>query len=517
MKQDAPSSILDLLLARWYWVVIGVALGSIIGFVSTMALEASYESAGKLLVVQKMAKFLEDAPSASYDARSFDEFFATHLQLVGSSKIVKKAVQEHHIDTFESIQKRLEPNQTTTEYIQEKLAVSRAGSGDSKGAFVIRLAFKHSDPDESKLIVDAIFEAYVQYIKTSMLDGQPEAVKLIGQINSDVAQDVQAKSKAYRDYLKDAPGQWTKESLANPHQVELTRLSSELSQLELKKVAVEARLKVLQQLDQKNHQLSDLDQLALIDPEHIGRLQLLLNVKKNEINRVSNSIYPERQEHANLKYRELLKLRREETTLLETLGSRHSKIIELRKDIEILEEELSEKQNAFELPVAQQEVQPEAMIAAYRVLLKNDLSNFKDRIQFVRDSINTAKEKSQELLAISLESERLQHEYERSRDLYQAMLDLLREQNLVNEFGGYVTEVIASPKIGKQVWPNKPVIVVLGSMVGMFLSVVLIVAGDWSNIQATLPFRFSSHRQSNSRGPFQLKLPGFFRQSLKQG
>jgi uncharacterized protein involved in exopolysaccharide biosynthesis len=66
------------------------------------------------------------------------------------------------------------------------------------------------------------------------------------------------------------------------------------------------------------------------------------------------------------------------------------------------------------------------------------------------------------------------------------MLDLLREQSLVNDFGDYVAEILAEPKTGEQVWPNVPILVAIFMVAGCLAGVLLAIAVEWLPPQ-TLP------------------------------
>ena len=198
--------------------------------------------------------------------------------------------------------------------------------------------------------------------------------------------------------------------------------------------------------------------------------------KSDELNEFFQSMYPERQEHASARYDDLLQLQREQSSMAQNLGTSHPTMQQLDADIAMLESRLNENSHDIQSPHNELRVHPQELLQAYRCLLENDLANVTEHIAFVKQSLAAEETAAKKLLDVSLQGEQLQHEYERSRELYQAMLDLLREQSLVNDFGDYVAEILATPKTGEQVWPNVPMVAAIFTMLGFLFGVVLAIA-----------------------------------------
>lgn len=471
---DSPPelrALYEILLQRWKLILACCVAAGLVGVAFCATTPKEYESTGRLLVMQKLAKFVGDKGKV-LDPKAYDSLFATHLQLIGSPRIIQRAVESHDLEDLRSLVDAIEePFDSVADVIAGGLRVSRAGSGDSDGAFVIRLAFRHVDAEDAEKVVRAILETYQCYIKQSSLDGQQQAVSLIAKMESDAAREVQQKAKRYRSFLRQAPGIWNRNTLENPHQDRIDGLQIELTELESRQIGVESRIQIMRKT-KSSSTYSDLDQLALIDDMHVARLTLLVSVKSDELNEFFQSKYPERQEHANARYDDLLRLQRERSALAENLGRSHPSIQELNADIRTLEAGLAAYTDDIKTPDDELKIQPQQLVRAYELLLKNDLEDVKRRIEFVTGAIKKEEAAARKLMDVSLEGEQLQHDYERSRELYRAMLDLLREQSLVNDFGDYVAEILASPRAGEKVWPNVPMLLAIFVMLG-FLAGVL--------------------------------------------
>ena len=478
---DSPpelKALYEILLQRWKTIAICSVLGIVLGLIVCTVTPKQYQSNGRLLVMQKLAKFVGDKGKV-LDPRAYDSLFATHLQLIGSPRIVQQAVDSYGLHELDSLNDAIEEeDESVVDVIVKRLRVNRAGTGDADGAFVIRLEFKHSNEDDAKAVVNAILETYQHFIQQSSLDGQQKAVSLISSIEADAAKQVDAKAQAYRKFLQGAPGVWNRDTLENPHQDRIETLQTELTELEIRKVGIESRLQIMRDA-QDPKRFTDLDRLALIDDMHVARLTLLISVKSDELNEFFQSKYPERQEHASARYDDLLTLQREKSTMAENLGNSHPVMRQLDAEITTLQSRLRENASDLESPDNELRIHPQELVRAYHCLLENDLDDVTKHIAFVRQSLEREEAAAKQLLDVSLQGEQLQHEYERSRELYQAMLDLLREQSLVNDFGDYVAEILAAPKTGEQVWPNIPLVVAIFSILGCFLGVLLAIAAEW--------------------------------------
>ncbi len=452
--------------------VLGLVGGVVIGLIST----ARYESRGLMLVMQQTPTFVDS--TGNLDARNFDSLFATHIRLIGSPRIVGMAMKRGNLDELPGIQAQLTQTIDAVEYIKRNLSVSRSGEGDSKGAFVINIGFRHPVPEESPLVVENVMAAYNEFLGTSALSGQGQIVSLIANIREQAANDVDLKNEAYRKFLMKAPGVWNRQTLENSHQRRIDELEAELTLSELKKVKIESRLGMINESQKPAMagKYTDLERLALIDDLHVERLSLLVSVKGDVLTEFLQAQYPERQEHANARYNDMLTVIREHETLRSRLGPNHPKVKENERDIEALKKALSTTNKGPEATDAA--IAPRELVRAYRVLLENDLMDTDRNIDYLTGAISREEKLAKNLLDVSLESEKLLQDYERSSEVYSALLEKFREQSLMNEFGEYNTEVLAKPKLGEKVWPRTKVLAALGLVLGMFLGILLAIGLD---------------------------------------
>lgn len=154
-----PTALLSILWRRKLLIVLGTIIGVAAGYGSAKFATERYESRGVLLVMQTLPRFVESG-TGNVDAKNFDNLFATHIRLMHSPKIIALAIKRGSLQDLPGIAAQLDENIDAVRYIDKQLSVSRSGEGDSKGAFVIRVGFQHTHPEEAPLVVDAMMKTY---------------------------------------------------------------------------------------------------------------------------------------------------------------------------------------------------------------------------------------------------------------------------------------------------------------------------------------------------------------------
>ncbi len=484
-----PTALYVTLARRWKFLVVGGIVGAILGCTIILLSTKSFEASGRIMVIQKTPKFINDE-TKSPDAKAYDSFFATHLQLIGSPLIVGQAVQQAALDQLPELNQLISEDKTAVDYIKNHLKITRAGSGDSDGAFVVKVAFNHVSAKESAKVVDEVLIAYKKFIEDSRLDDQEKAVEIVGGLGKVLEDEVAAKETLYREFIEQAPGVWDRESLENAHQKRIVELQNDLAELKLKKVALESRLDIVSRTADPitGRKYSDLERLSQIDDMHVPRLQLLVSVKSNQIHEMLQTVYPERQESASLEFDNLYDLMVERENLAGNLGTDHPKIKDIDAGIEQLKSILQSTTDRVADADLGVDVQPGDVLQAYRLLLQEDLADAKSQLSFMERTIKSENESAKGLLAVSLKAERLRSDYERSLEMHQSIVEEAKKQSLVDDFGGYVAEIIEFARKGELVWPKKPIVLTMCGLMGVFLGMMVAVTLDLLPL-LTIPFR----------------------------
>jgi uncharacterized protein involved in exopolysaccharide biosynthesis len=71
-------------------------------------------------------------------------------------------------------------------------------------------------------------------------------------------------------------------------------------------------------------------------------------------------------------------------------------------------------------------------------------------------------------LVYELRGEALRQEVQRRRSLYEAVVDRLKEVNLIKDFGGISTDVITPVEVGREPSLYFPIVLAVGAVLGLF-------------------------------------------------
>ena len=479
-----PKALYVTLLERW-WVVAACALiGIVCGVGVIKTSEKLFSSHGKLLVYQKLPTFMDDSTRV-IDPKAYDSLFATHVQLIGSSLIVDKAVEDFQLDKLEELDEvhaehRKLGDKSFGDLIREDLKASRAGSGDSAGAFVIALEYSHKSAKECPQVVEAILMTYKDYLSSSTLDDQNKALDLLTNVKARVQGEIELKSRRYRDFLKTAPGVWDRDTLNNSHQLRVEKFELELTELEIQQKNVASRIEILKKKTHpiKGTPLTDLERLALVDDIHLPRLEILISVQGEKVAEIFQGNYPERQEAASARYDDLLSRLVELNAAASNLGENHPRYIDMKADIKLLEAEIVKREQLNDSQKQPSELTPKDLVSAYEVLLAEEAKDLEQEIAFVKTQIEAEVSASKELYDFSIEAQQLKDDYEQSKELASVLIDKMQKQTLLSQFGSYVAEIVQRPGKGQLTWPKKPVILVLCTLVGFFIGSFLALSLD---------------------------------------
>lgn len=479
-----PKALYVTLLERWWVVAVCALVGVVCGMLVIKTSEKMFSSHGKLLVYQKLPTFMDDATRV-VDPKAYDSLFATHVQLIGSSLIVDKAVEDFQLENLEELDEIHEGHRelgdkSLGDLIRDDLKASRAGSGDSAGAFVIALEYSHKSAKECPQVVEAILETYKDYLSSSTLDDQAKALDLLTNVKTRVQGEIEQKSRRYRDFLKKAPGVWDRDTLNNSHQLRVEKFELELTELEIQQKNVASRIEILKRQTHpvKGTPLTDLERLALVDDIHLPRLEILISVQGEKVAEIFQGNYPERQEAASARYDDLLSRLVELNATASNLGENHPRYIDMKADIKLLEAEIVKREELNDSQKQPSELTPKDLVSAYEVLLCEEAKDLEKEIAFVKSQIEAEVSASKELYDFSIEAQQLKDDYEQSKELASVLIDKMQKQTILSQFGSYVAEIVQRPRKGQLTWPKKPVILVLCTLVGFFVGSFLALALD---------------------------------------
>jgi len=473
VKQPQVFDILAVLRKRWWMVYTSVMAGWALAVLYFLTADSVYQSDSQLLVMRKEPKLATQVVGGSRDANSISEdLLATQMQVLQSRRIVSQALNISGLDQLDSILSELKSDETPTDYVIDNLEVTRGGAGQARDARVLNVGFKHSSPEESKQVLEALLTHYQSFLNEKFQDVNKEAADLITEARSALSQELVSAEKSYQDYREQAPLLWNGDVSTNVHRNRYDQLQAELSLLSIQINEAESRMSVVKQVvdQQEKHGATDLERLVVIDEKNAERVGILLAVQQGKADTAEfQARQPERLEFARSEYEGLFQLKMKEKELLQNFGVRHPAVENIREQIQIAQSFIEGKSTHLGVEESDQSLQPKDLQAAYVNLLSRDLDTLYQRRRELETLAKREEEAAKTLVKYEIEGETLRQRVSRQQELYDAVVDRLREINITKDSGSIINEVIAEAEVGEEVWPKIPLCLALGTLFGLVL------------------------------------------------
>ena len=473
--------ILAIVRRRFWLIVFGLAVGVGVAALYYFKTTPMYESTVRILVMPKDSSLPSQGASkgTEFQQRSAGEdILATHIELFQSPRVIQQAIDQSDLLKLPTLAKVVANDGSPVRHIIGNLEVTRGGEGKAKDASVLAATYKGPSADDCAAILEAIVGSYEEFLKGTFEDTSSEAVNLITEAMTKLKSDLEVKKNEYSEFRAEAPLLWQGENSLNVHQQRLASVEASLSEIAVKHTEAKSRLEVIEEALAKteNLEMSDLERLALLSSSDVQRLNLLLSATDQKLQddwhkyREEN---PVRQQSAQTEYQRLLSLLLEEATLLEDFSSDHPKVQTVREQIRLTRAFLEEKARFDDPEDGQQEenkrLKPAELLSAHVGLLRHDLAELEKRRSELERLAEEEKKSAKDLSTYEIDDKLKREELDELRQLYSVVVDRLREINLIKDYGGFLTEVLAPVQKAEQPsWPVLPLVLALGGVCGLF-------------------------------------------------
>jgi capsular exopolysaccharide synthesis family protein len=466
------SDVQEILRRRWKLLTCGLLVGWALGAAYYATATVKYESKAQILVMRKDPRMTSTRGDNSdhTEASVTEDLLSTHMQILQSPEIVGTALKEGKFDELPSIVEALGKDETPTDFIINRLDVTRGGTGQSRLAHVLNISLRHTNENETKAILEGIIANYRKFLGVKFQDVSQEAALLISRAKIELAGELREAEAAYRAFRENAPMLYNGTESANVHRVRYEELQSAISSSRLKTSTAKARLEVVEQAikDQDARGASDVERLALLDEQDVERLTMLVNVEKGDANTAEfQSNQPQRLEMARAQHESYMKLLMEEKSKAADLGDDHPHMQMVRNQIATAQAFFNDQLQRLGDVEKRPKVTPKVIVEAYRELLRQDLRTLEKQQAALEATATLEAEEAKKLVRDELKGEALRKEVERVQDLLDAVLERLREINLVKDYAGFITEVIAPVEAGEKVSPKLWLAIIGGTMLGL--------------------------------------------------
>jgi polysaccharide biosynthesis transport protein len=453
----AFSDIVDVLVRRMGLIFASVIAAAGLAIAYYLLLDPRYESAAEILVERRDTQLKSDGSSGSAETDVSRDLMATQMRIVQSKKNIESTLSALSPDVVESLQSKIDSDHSLTDYIADGLYVSTGGD-NSQNAHVLNLRFRHTDPTESKVVLDELVKQYQEFLKGKYQANTNEIYKLIDIDRLQLESELSQLDEAYRKFREEAPIMVAGADSANVYEQRYEELLAEVATVESQIAEGHSRLKLVQEGLQRYDELQvpDLQRLTLIDAVNVERMSILLAVDRGEAATASfQAEQPERIASATSEFTALLEKRAQLVSLEKSLGNNHPEVLSLRDQVRLAESFVESRAQRRTTVEDKPMLTPAVVMDAYVSLLTNDLTALEQRKSALLVHASEVESKVKGLVSYELEGESLVHERLRKQDLYDSMVDNLRAMALSSNAGpSFIHEVLASPEIGKKVEPN---------------------------------------------------------------
>lgn len=457
--------VFELIRRRSRWILFGAIFGILAGGVYAWFGSPSYLAEAEVMVIRKSPSLPVRPAAATTDVESdvTSNLLSTHVEILRSKRIVQDGLRRHGLENLASIEKNRYSFESPADYVIRKMTVIRGGEESvDQVANTLRVSLKHkTSAVDCQNILAAVIESYRDFVASTFQDVSSEAMRLMEQAKTGLDHDLKRAESDYVSFLQDAPLYWSGEVSASGDkrqsipQRRLAQVEEKLADIRLRYIETRAKLEVIEKAmaDAKSGSGNSDYALAMLDGAALQRLNFFADVVRGDPTRSEAFQVDQglRQQEVRAEFDKQLSLLLESEANALKYGKNHWKAQELERQKAIVGEFLTKHtpQSTREL---KDSVPPADILAAYVQMLQSDAADLKKRQDdfeaLSRDDISAAKE----VINFEVRGEMLRQELDRKRKLYEAVIDRLREMNLMKEYGGAVTELITPVEKGKLRW-----------------------------------------------------------------
>ena len=429
---------------RKYLVGLGVVVGLIGGLMFYAQATPVYQSKAQVLVVKKRPDTFTGIDTRNL---AIEDFVATHKTLIESPTIIEGAIERRSLASLESFAGKPD----LTELIQKSLTVARNRSAGTNNN-VLDLSFRTTDPSDSAVVLNAIIQNYKDYLDVTYRNISDDTLKLITQARDVLQQDLKKQDTAYRAFRHEAPVLLSR----NKDGASLTQ--ERLSSIEAKRSALLVRKAEIQ------------GYLQAIDRglKTGGTQESLLAMVSDWSTKIDGDA-PRTSERLTLNS-QMFPLLQEEQKLLETRGENHPEVKAMRQRIEIARNYLASPSAAWRQPTpAAIKDAAKHPVETYRDYFAQQLNHVEVSAKLLSDLYKEEFTAAKALANYEVEDDKMRRDISLTEKLLDSIIKKLEDVNLVKNVGGYDAKTIASPALGKKVFPSASTIFLAALVLGGFL------------------------------------------------
>jgi succinoglycan biosynthesis transport protein ExoP len=439
--------------------IVGLGLGGLY-FVQEAP---TYRSSCQLLVIDKglRQRLPVNESSSEIEKILSDKVLSTHAVLITSPELLRKA--------YRNVEERGVQSVKSAGDISGGLEVIIGGPEAFKSADVLTITFEGPDAEDCQQVIVAVIDAYQTFLRETYNNASLDKIGLITDAKDELLVQLTDKEREWREFRSKAPILLRGENGSNPHLERLARLEESRSEAFVKAAETQSRLQSMSHAIEKG----------------ISREALLLMVRKNASLVESGAL----RESNNRIETTLLPFKVDLAIIKEQYGVDHPQVRAIEKKMRLTQQFLEQQESINE------ENKPEKIdfLETYQAALKQELVEIEFQNQVFSDMYEKERIKVKELEIYETRNESYNRELDRIKGLFNASLQALQELNLVRDYGGYETKILAKPGRGYQVAPKLPIVLSIAGMAGMLSGCLLAFLIDTADKSFRNPDEIRKH------------------------
>lgn len=486
-------------------IVAGLVLGLATAFAFHELTGPWHESSARLLVIKKQ---LDTAPISlpSNSGRVQEEYLPTHLMVFSSPKVVKQAVVKNNLQSLEGFQKQPNSAQQLIDSIthslfgekpkgapEDGLTKSIIGSlvceipkpGVTPSHEILDVSYRSKNAEDCRAVLNAVIASYQDFLKDTYHDINAETLQMITKAREILQKDLDAREKAYLEFRQKTPLLWRGKDGNTVDQERLFNIDSRRGLFQMRQMEIKSSLTALEEGMKKGSSPAEL--LALLPGLPSNREIFAPTLLTPDLDPSTGG----RTGRVSLE-EQLILLQLQESRLLESYGPRHPDVQKIRRGIEDVQGLLTPSSKPLTKD-RDKSIKDNDFIQIKIGLLKAELAVSERAEKSLTELFEHDQQAAKTATTNEITDETLRQGIERSKVLYESIVNRLKEITSVQEYGGYSTQVIAPPELGKLYVKKYALVVGLALFGGLLLGV------GWSYLAHVSDKKFRTPQEIQQR------------------
>ena len=456
---------------KWF-LLMGLLGGLALGQVAFNRLGPEYNAVAQILVSRKA----QVPTRETLNQTLLSEGRGEHVAIIKSPKIIDKAIALGRLNELPTLQRSDDP----VEDILDCLEVKRTAGQDNSTLNVFEIKYRNKQRADARAVVNAIIEAYSEYIAESQQSATSELSRQISKMDDELAKKIEQKQAELLEFRKEAPLLWRTApgdkrqpgDVTNVHQERAVGIERDRTANVLRRVEINGKRQALQNAiaeGQSHEELESVVRLLIATSQAAGGGQAA-----NGPNGLLGGPNP-----AELAATQLLPLLIEEQKLLRDYSDDHPDVVNVRRSIAKLKEFYAARGVSLtELTGRNGKGEKIDVVAGYMQFLKQQLEELDHRDAELTKLYNSETKAVKDIAKFLVDDQYLSDELERLKAQWNAIVSNVSHLDMTRDSQDYSMTLLAP---AREEWSLKRYLKIVGAATGFVLAIFagIIFLREW--------------------------------------